>query len=151
MLRRRLITIIQAFCEAENLKPKAQHVHHEQKSIFKNKIEQSKQIFESWKIDAMQINTKDFLTGGRRGKSINFDLNFRCILACYWLGIGSKDMVKLISMLRFGSMPAFERYSTRNEKMLNRGIICVGKHIIQNSMVNEIIHSIKIKLMNYTI
>ena len=92
------------------------------------------------------MNTKGFLTGGRRGKSINFDLNLRCMLACYWLGIGSKDMVKLISMLRFGSMPAFERYFTRNEKMLNRGIICVGKHIIQNSMVNEIIHSIKNKV-----
>ena len=113
------------------------------KHYLKRKLKHSKQLSEKNKIDAIQVNTKGFLTGSSNIKSVNFDLNLRCMLSCYWLGTGSKDLVKLFSMLGFGSMSAFERCFTRNEQMLNEGFIHVGKQIIRRSMHNEIIQTIK--------
>ena len=55
-------------------------------------------------------------------------------------------MVKLFSILGFGSMSVFERCFTRNERMLNEGNISIGKRMIHNSLLHEMSQTIKHKL-----
>ena len=72
------------------------------------------------------------------GQSIGLEVNLRCMLTCYWLGTGSSDMVKLFSMLGFGSMKHFTRCFTRNEATIDEGIIKVCRSVIDDSLLNEI-------------
>ena len=111
---------------------------HNKRTYLKRKIVQMKSNFESLKVAPLRTLHDSNAIQCNRGRSIGFEVNLRCMLACYWLGTGSSDMVKLFSMLGFGSMKHFTKCFTRNQATINEGIITVCKSIIHDSLINEI-------------
>ena len=65
------------------------------------KVRDMKPNFEKWKISPLRTSANSLDGKYNRGRSVSFEVNIRRMLACYWLGTGSADMVKLFSMLGF--------------------------------------------------
>ena len=94
--------------------------------------------FDTWKVSPLRTSDNSNESKCNRRRNILFEVNLRCMLACYWLGTGSSDIVKLFSMLRFGSMKHFTRCFTRNQGTINEGIITVCRSVIDNALLNEV-------------
>ena len=77
---------------------------------------------------------------------IDLELNLRCMLSAYHLGMGGLDIMKHLLMIGCDIYHDYRRNFSRNRKKVNEQIINTCNIIIDKQMVTEVAMTLKPKV-----